>query len=369
MNKRLKDLNSYGILDTPADKELDEITELASIICDTPISLITILDDKRQWFKSNKGFDVSETEIEASFCQHALHKPGEVLVVNDALKDERFINNKLVLEDPNIRFYAGAPLVAGTNSVLGTLCIIDIKPRELSEDQKRALQILAKKAMDIIETNKTLNMLKASVKLNLERLTKITQNIPLGIFELEVSSSGVIRFVFLSEGMKKIHPSINLEGWLEDPTIGFSIMHPDDITPLKNAIRESIKNHENIYHEYRVRTKSGYEWHSIYGQPEKTVDGDTLIYGAFTNITHHIVYEKALEQIAFDISHVLRSPVTTILGITNLLESEKELSAEKLKEYSGYIKTVSHELEKFTRELNVVYNLKKRKIAYYRRKI
>ena len=365
MNNRLQDLNSYEIFDTPPDKELDEITELASIICGTPISLITILDDKRQWFKSNKGLGVNETKLEDAFCQHALHNPDEVLVVNDAFEDERFVNNRLVLDDPNIRFYAGAPLITKKNNVLGTLCVIDRKPRELSKEKQRALQILAKKAMDILETYKTFNSLHNSVQLTLERLTKITQNIPLGIFELEVSHSGKMKFLFLSEGIHKIHPNINLKEWIKDPSVGFSLMHPDDIAPLKKAIEETIKNEENLYHEYRIKTDSGYDWHAIYGQPEKTSNGQMLIYGAFTDINHHIEYETALEQIAFDISHVLRRPVTTILGITNLLELEKELSPKKLKEYSDHIKTVSNELEAFTRELNDVYWKKKQKIISY----
>jgi hypothetical protein len=368
MNERLEDVYSYELLDTAPDKELDDLTELASIICGTPISLITILDDKRQWFKSNKGLTVNETKVEDSFCKHTLHNPEEVLVVNDALKDERFIENKLVLGDPNIRFYAGAPLVTKNNHVLGTLCIIDRKPREFSEDQKYALQILAKKAMYIIEMSKTFKSLNASVKLTAERLTKITQNIPLGMFELEVSNSGDMKFLFLSEGMNRIHPEINLDKWIEDPTIGFSVMHPEDITPLQNAIALSIKNQDRLYHEYRVKGDSGYDWHAIDGQPNKTTNGRTLIYGAFTDITHHIEYEATLEQIAFDISHVLRRPVTTILGITNLLESEQELSYENLKEYSGYIKKVSHELEAFTQELNEVYSKKNKKITHHHNK-
>lgn len=361
-NSRLEDIYSYELFDTPPDQELDDITELASIICGTPISLITILDDKRQWFKSNKGLDASETKEVDSFCQHVLHKPDEVLVVNDALKDERFIENKLGMGAPNIRFYAGAPLVTKSNNILGTLCIIDRKPRDFSEDQKRALQILAKKAMNLIEKHKSLKSLKASVKLTAERLTKITQNIPLGIFELEVSNSGDMRFLFLSEGMKTIHSDISLDEWIKDPTIGFSMIHPDDIAPLQDAIALSIKKEERLYHEYRVKSDLGFHWHSIYGQPDKTINGQTLIYGAFTDITHHIEYEAALEQICFDISHVLRRPVTSILGMINLIESEKELSYEKFMEYSDYLKIITNELEEFTQNLNKVYSEKKEKI-------
>lgn len=363
MKNRLEAVYSYNLFDTPPEKELDEITELASIICNTPISLITLLDDKRQWFKSNKGLEVNETKVEDSFCQHTLHKPNEVLVVNDAVKDQRFINNKLVVGDPYIRFYAGAPLVTKENHVLGTLCIIDRKPREFTKAQERALQILAEKAMIILENHKTFTQLNTSVKLNVDRLTKITENIPLGIFELVVLDSGNMKFSFLSAGMKKLHPDINLDEWIKNLNTIFSLTHPEDIRPLQAAITRSIEMETRLYHEYRVKQNSDYDWYAIEGQPHKEKNGETIIYGAFTNITHHIEYENALEQIAFDISHVMRRPVTTILGITNLLETEQELSSGKLKEYSGYIKTVTQELEQFTSKLNDIYSEKQSKIA------
>jgi len=362
MEKRLDDVMSYELFDTPPEKELDDITELASIICGTPIALITILDDKRQWFKSKKGLAVAETKIEDSFCQHALHKPKEVLVVNDALEDYRFINNKLVLEDPNIRFYAGAPLVTKKNNVLGTLCIIDTKPRRLSKDQERALQILSKKAMDIIETLKLVKNMSATVNITAERLIKLTEKLPIGIFEMIISKTGDMKFAFLSKGIRKLHPDINFDEWLKDPTIGFSLMHPDDVEGLKNAIDFSVEKEEDLYYEYRVKSKSGYHWHAMNGRPSKTQSGKTIMHGSFTDVTNHFEYEAALEQILFDISHVLRRPVTTMLGIMNLIDSEQKLSEEKLKEYSEYIKAVTKELEEFTINLNKIYSEKKQKI-------
>lgn len=363
MNDRLDDVNSYELFDTEPEKELDEITELASIICETPISLITILDDKRQWFKSNKGLDATETKVEDSFCQHALHKPGEVLVVENALKDERFINNKLVLEEPNIRFYAGAPLVTKRNNVLGTLCIIDRKPRQFSKDQERALQILAKKAMDKIESLKLINKLTNTVEFNSERLIKLTEHLPIGLFELMISQTGALSFNFLSKGMKEIHPEIKLNDWLKDPTIGFSLMHPDDIEDFQEALTISVKEEKRFYHEYRVKHTADYHWHAINAMPVKQKNGDTIMYGSFSDVTHHFEYEAALEQISFDISHVLRRPVTSMLGIINLFESEDNLSQEEIMQYSGYIKSISKELDEFTQELNHVYSKKKAKIT------
>ncbi|TVZ51362.1 GAF domain-containing protein [Dokdonia sp. Hel_I_53] len=363
MNNRLEDVKSYNLFDTETERELDEITELASIICGTPISLITILDDKRQWFKCNVGLNATETNIDDSFCQHALHNPDEVLVIENALEDERFVNNKLVVGDPNIRFYAGAPLVTKKNNVLGTLCIIDKKPRKFLKEQERALEILANKAMDRIESLKLINRLTKTIDFNTERLVNLTEKLPIGLFELLISSTGDLSFNFLSKGITKLHPEINLENWLKDPTIGFSVIHQDDIEGFQRALNTSVNEENKLYHEYRVKHNNEYHWHAINGTPIRQKDGNTIMYGSFSDVTHHFEYQSALEQISFDISHVLRRPVTTMLGITNLLESEANLSHEQIIEYSGYLKAISKELEEFTQELNEVYSEKKTKIS------
>ncbi len=363
MNERLDDVKSYGLFDSKTEKELDEITELASLICGTPIALITILDNKRQWFKSNRGLDINETRVEDSFCQHALHNPNEVLVIENALEDERFVNNKLVLKDPNIRFYAGAPLVTKKNNVLGTLCIIDRKPRQFSKEQQRALQILAKKAMDKIESLKQISSLTKTIDFNTERLVNLTENLPIGLFELVISKSGALSFTFLSDGITKLHPEINLKDWLQDATVGFSVIHPDDIEGFQKALNSSVAEEKQLYYEYRVKHNCEYHWHAINGNPIKQKNGETILYGSFTDVTHHFEYKSALEQISFDISHVLRKPITTMLSITNSLDLEDNLSHKEILQYSGYLQSISKELDEFTQELNRIYQDKKSKIT------
>ncbi|GAB3332142.1 hypothetical protein GCM10027429_11230 [Marivirga atlantica] len=361
MNSRLEEVNSYELFDTASEKDLDDITELASIICGTPISLITILDEKRQWFKSNKGLTVNETKVEDSFCKHTLHKPNEVLVVNDALKDERFADNKLVLDDPNIRFYAGAPLVSKNNHVLGTLCIIDRKPREITEDQKRALQILAKKAIDRIEARKVIKNLNRSLDFNSSRLVKLTENLPVGLFEMIVSESGAFKFTYLSQGMKKLHPTVNLEEWLKDATIGFSLMHTDDVEDLRNAVLESANKGTPLYHEYRVKHEAAYKWHAVSGSPSKNEHGESILHGSFIDVSQHYEHSSALEQICFDISHVLRRPVTSMLGLMNLIENDRDLSEDKFRNYLSYMREITNQMEEFTRNLNKIYTKKKQR--------
>ncbi|WP_140485650.1 GAF domain-containing sensor histidine kinase [Flavobacterium sp. GSA192] len=162
-NERLKDLDSYAIIDTLPEDEYDELTYLASQICGTPISLISLLDNKRQWFKSHYGTDVMETSKEIAFCAHAILNPDEVFIVQDARNDHRFYDNPLVIEEPNVVFYAGAPLVSQNGLPLGTLCVIDNKPNELSENQIKSLKALSNQAMKLLELRKKKKQLEKNL--------------------------------------------------------------------------------------------------------------------------------------------------------------------------------------------------------------
>jgi two-component system, cell cycle sensor histidine kinase and response regulator CckA len=144
--KRLDALRQYALLDTPPEQDLDDLTALAAHICEAPISLISLVDEGRQWFKSKLGWSIEETPRNLSFCAHALHSP-EPFIVPDAALDDRFADNPLVTGDPGIRFYAGAPLLTPDGHILGTLCVIDRVPRQLSESQTEALRILGRQVM------------------------------------------------------------------------------------------------------------------------------------------------------------------------------------------------------------------------------
>ena len=146
--KRLAALRSYHILDTASEQDFDDLTELAAAICNTPIALISLVDEDRQWFKSHHGIETRQTERCYSFCSHAIENPEILMQVEDASLDPRFHNNPLVTGNPDIRFYAGMPLLDDEGHALGSLCVIDQKPGHLNEVQQKALRTLARQVID-----------------------------------------------------------------------------------------------------------------------------------------------------------------------------------------------------------------------------
>jgi GAF domain-containing protein len=159
--KRLKVLWQYDVLDTVPEEVFDDLTELAARICEAPIALISLLDEKRQWFKSKVGTTVNETSRDISFCAYAITQ-NDLFIVPDATLDARFADNPLVTSDPHIRFYAGAPLITPDGHALGTLCVIDKVPRELRADQKQALRILARHVVSQLELRRRSRELAAA---------------------------------------------------------------------------------------------------------------------------------------------------------------------------------------------------------------
>ncbi|HLP88685.1 MAG TPA: ATP-binding protein [Nostocaceae cyanobacterium] len=173
--KRLKALYRYQILDTDAEAGFDDLTALAAYICGTPIALVSLIDENRQWFKSKVGINATETHRDLAFCAHAILQPDDLLIVQNALDDDRFFDNPLVTSDPNIRFYAGTPLVTKDGFPIGTLCTIDRIPRYLDFQQKEALRKLGHQVLTQME----LRINVANLEKNIQQRQQIESDLRL----------------------------------------------------------------------------------------------------------------------------------------------------------------------------------------------
>ena len=163
---RLRSLAEFRILGTEPESCYDDITQIAASTCDVPISLMTLVDKDRQWFKSKIGLEIKQTPRDWSFCTHAI-KENTPLIIEDALKDKRFINNPLVTSDPKIRFYAGFPLKTNDGNKLGTLCVIDRKPGFLNPRQLNIMKLLSNQIVSFLELRKrSLKLLDALTNLH-----------------------------------------------------------------------------------------------------------------------------------------------------------------------------------------------------------
>jgi len=189
---RLDALREYDILDTPPEQAYDDIAYLASLIAGTPIAIVSLVDQNRQWFKSTVGVATTETSRDIAFCAHAILEPARLFIVPDASEDERFAENPLVTTDPKIRFYAGAPLVTPDGDALGALCVIDRVARELTAEQQRAMRALSRQVMAQLELRRVITQLQrhaAAQQRYEEQLRLYQQRLERANAQLEVESA------------------------------------------------------------------------------------------------------------------------------------------------------------------------------------
>ncbi len=243
---RVAALRRYRILDTEPEQQFDDLTLLASQVCGTPIALISLVDECRQWFKSRVGTTVGETSRSVSFCAYTLGRP-DLLIIPDARDDERFRDNPMVTGEPNVRFYAGAPLTSREGFTLGTLCVIDSVPRTLTDGQAAALQALRRQVEGQLELRRSLIELEAALaerdlaeeaqrQLNeelraaLENIGKLTALIPLSdtcgfnmVIPADPESISTV-----AEGIERV---LEQKGW-----------STEDVIPVELAVREALAN-------------------------------------------------------------------------------------------------------------------------------
>jgi PAS domain S-box-containing protein len=236
--ERLKALQDYEILDTLSEHEFDRLTELASLICDMPISLVSLIDDKRQWFKSRVGLGISETDRKLAFCQYTIMGEG-LLEVPDATWDERFKDNALVTGDPDLRFYAGFPLIDKNGYALGTICVLDRKPNSLTDQQKRSLELLAGEVMALITERRQREEFR-----NFEKLFRFSNDL--------ICIAGADGF------FKKVNPAFSrVLGWESQfllQTSFFELIHPEDLPAVQAELVKLSEGESTVNFVLRIKT-------------------------------------------------------------------------------------------------------------------
>jgi PAS domain S-box-containing protein len=335
---RLKALKEYNLLDTLPQERFDRLTKLASIICESPIAVISLIDHDRQWFKSKVGIDAKETAREVSFCQYTIME-DIIFEVPDASQDLRFKNNPLVTSDPKIRFYAGYPLVDPNGFALGTLCVIDSAPKKLSENQKEALKILAKDIMEQI----------ISLRRN-EEWRKLEK-----LFMLSID---MICIAGTDGYFKKINPAFKQTlGWSKKELLSqpfFSFIHPDDIEKTSKEVEKLSEGQTTLNFINRYRTSNNsYRLLQWVANPDP-VSGE--LFAIARDITEEKQAEENLkiakneaeraralqEQFLANMSHEIRTPMNAIVGFSSLLV-DSELNKQQ-KELVSNINVASENL-------------------------
>lgn len=336
--QRLERLRAFGVLDTLPQKAFDDITALASAICGTPIALISLVDENRQWFKSKLGIDTAETPRDMAFCAHAINEPDQVMVVNNASKDPRFANNPLVTEAPDIRFYAGAPIVTQDGFALGTVCVIDRETRELNPTQSRALQSLANLVMTLLtheQEHAKFNALRAE---EADRQSRF-------MAALTVSGLDLISYIGPDYAYRYVnHRYLTYWKRKESETVGRTVADVMGKALFETTIKPNIDRAmagEEVAYEVQINFPGvGPRYVEVAYIPARNQDGtigvvvrvhdiDTLRQREEQLLNSVTLLEKktlAQERFIHIVSHDLREPINTINNFASLLMEDPALA-------------------------------------------
>ena len=317
--ERLAALQQYAVLDSLPEPEFDDLTRLAADICETPICLVCLIDSQRQWFKSRVGIEAKETPRELAFCAYTILQQ-DIFEVANTQEDARFADNALVTADPNIRFYAGAPLLTQEGYALGTLCVIDRVPRRLTLVQRNALKTLARQVIAQLELRRKLQEVQqanARVSTIQERYALAVQGSQDGLWDWDIRTGSV----YFSPRWKSMigyeeHEFPNhVDAWMDH-------LHPEDKDLVGQALNSYFGQPESIYNvEFRLRCKEGtYRWILARGAALWDEDGKPYrMAGSHTDITARREAEEALTQSRHFIQSVAEAS-PNILYVYDLLE-------------------------------------------------
>jgi PAS domain S-box-containing protein len=325
--ERLNALLHYNILDTPNTPEFDDFTRLASEICGTPIALISLIDADRQWFKSKVGLDAEQTPRDISFCGHAIHQT-ELFEVPNALDDDRFRDNPLVTGAPDIRFYAGQPLVTAAGFGIGTLCVIDRVPHTLNATQRDLLKVLGRlivQQLDLHHTVEKGHILNDELNHQLSFRKALLDSA--GMAVITTNRQGVITGFnlraerILGYAASEVIGKATLNGFINGHESEANVAR--ELRPDFDAFLDKVREHSHQTREYSYRRKDGRLIPveltvSAIREDHKTITG---YLGLALDISERKLIENTKSEFISVVSHELRTPLTSIRASLGLLEA------------------------------------------------
>lgn len=312
--QRADALERYQILDTPPEDAFDRIGRLAVRMFSVPIALVSFIDRDRQWFKSCFGWDIRQTDRSISFCAHAILSDDDVMVVPNAMEDERFVDNPLVTGDYGVRFYAGAPLLTPDGIAIGTICILDTEPRDdFGPEDRAALADLAQMVIDELELRSAIRMLERSEAQHGGLLEYALD----GVFALDATG----RMTFVNPAFEE------LTGFAQDEAIGAHMaqfVHPEDIAAAEAmfaAARAGGKHRGHV----RVRSRSG-DYVYVDTMLARSAEGsDDLIYGSARNVTPQKMAELEARELATELETQVER-LKSLAQVNQLINSSLDLT-------------------------------------------
>jgi len=350
--RRRADLERLEILDSLPEPLFDDITRLAALICNTPIALISLVDDKRQWFKSRLGLDATETARELAFCAHAIRDPDHVMVVPDATADPRFVDNGLVTSAPNIRFYAGAPIITAAGTAIGTVCVIDRTTRELSDEQIDALRVLSRLVSNMLESRKSVLASARAATEAAQARTRIIQEVTVQSPDLKAFIDSDYRWQFVNDTYLNYWGTAReeIEGKLMIDVLGEEVFYQVVKPQLDAAFAGNTVSYERTF---RFPERGPTPVEVIYAP---VYDHTRTVIGAVARATDiserkareqelhataNALQEKSVAEQRFIhiVSHDLKEPLNAIINFSSLLEQQ----------LSGHSAQTDHYLERVTK--------------------
>jgi nitrogen fixation/metabolism regulation signal transduction histidine kinase len=372
--QRLASLYRMKILDTLPEDAYGDLVKLAASICGTPISAISLLDSDRQWFKAIVGLDAKETTRDVAFCKHTILS-DTLLEIPDSHLDARFDGNPLAHGPLNLRFYAGAPLILSDGARLGALCVLDTKAKELTEEQKSALEILARQVVSQIELSHKYRQLEESQKRNAEQkilLDAVADNFPGALYRCILNAEGQLEMKYLSEGSNRLFPQdakIKLKGNI----LSKELIHPLDLPSFERAIQSSVKNLSVFKWEGRLMGGNDLaKWVRVVSTPrllEKVLTWDGVFFDVDYEKNLEVLVQKEKEisvqamkaaafgKLANGLAHEINNPLAIIKGICFVVERKSKKPDFDLVELNRMLSTVAENVDRITKIMSSLQGL------------